>query len=51
MKCCLEHVELAIDMYVDEKEEAPIINKIEHTHTLSTKCELCENPAEYIVGE
>lgn len=50
MKCCAEHVELAIDMYVDENELAPEIEKIDENSELSTTCELCQNPAVYIVG-
>jgi CxxH/CxxC protein (TIGR04129 family) len=50
MYCCEEHIELAIDMYVDEKELAPEIEKIENNSKLSTSCELCTNPAVYIVG-
>lgn len=50
MYCCEEHIELAIDMYVDEKELAPEIEKIEKNSKLSTSCELCANPAIYIVG-
>lgn len=50
MKSCEEHIETVIDMYVDEEELAPEIRKIEHTHSLSTTCELCDKPAVYIVG-
>jgi CxxH/CxxC protein (TIGR04129 family) len=48
MYCCEEHIELAIDMYVDEKELAPEIEKVEE---LSTKCEMCGNPAVYIIRD
>ena len=50
MYCCEEHIELAIDMYVDEKELAPEIEKIEGGKKLSTNCELCKNQAIYVVG-
>ncbi|MDQ0230921.1 CxxH/CxxC protein [Metabacillus malikii] len=51
MYCCDEHIELAIDMYVDEKELAPEIEKISAgQQELSTTCDLCENQAVYIVG-
>ncbi|MGM0877064.1 MAG: CxxH/CxxC protein [Bacillota bacterium] len=50
MYCCEEHIELAIDMYVDEKELAPEIEKLNKNSKLSTICELCTNPAIYIVG-
>lgn len=51
MYCCEDHIELAIDMYVDEKEIAPEIEKIEHNGKLSTRCQMCEKPAIYVVGE
>jgi CxxH/CxxC protein (TIGR04129 family) len=50
MYCCEEHIELAIDMYVDERELAPEIEKLDNNNKLSTDCELCENPAVYRVG-
>jgi CxxH/CxxC protein (TIGR04129 family) len=50
IKCCEEHIELAIDTYVDEYETAPEINKIEGNSGLSTTCEYCQNRAIYIVG-
>ncbi|WP_083979018.1 CxxH/CxxC protein [Bacillus alveayuensis] len=50
MKCCEEHIEIAIDMFVDEKQTAPNIQKIKENHSLSTTCDLCEKPAVYIVG-
>lgn len=46
MACCLEHVELALDIAVDEYETAPVMEKT--TETLS--CEFCENQAVYVVG-
>ncbi|MDQ0228127.1 CxxH/CxxC protein [Metabacillus niabensis] len=50
MYSCEEHIELAIDMYVDEKELAPEIEKLDNSRKLSTSCDLCTNPAVYIVG-
>lgn len=50
MYCCEDHVELAIDMYIDTYEEAPNIHKIKDNHSLSTACELCGKTAIYIVG-
>jgi CxxH/CxxC protein (TIGR04129 family) len=50
MYCCEDHIELAIDMYVDEKELAPEIEKLDNNSKLSTSCEMCTNPAIYIVG-
>ncbi|WP_409303510.1 CxxH/CxxC protein [Peribacillus sp. SCS-155] len=47
--CCNEHVELALDTVVDEKETFPILNKIPEGKQLSTACEYCENHAVYMV--
>ncbi|RIW31605.1 CxxH/CxxC protein [Bacillus salacetis] len=48
--CCKEHVELAMDVIVDEYEVAPKLEQLKDTHGLSTTCEYCENEAEYIVA-
>lgn len=48
IKCCEEHVELALDIIVDEYEVAPKIEKIE-SNDLSTTCEYCQNTAVYVV--
>ncbi|MBS4196457.1 CxxH/CxxC protein [Lederbergia citri] len=48
--CCKEHVELALDVIVDEYETFPILEEIKTEDGLSTPCEYCENPAAYIVG-
>ncbi|MFX0109078.1 CxxH/CxxC protein [Bacillus pumilus] len=47
---CAEHIETVLDMYIDDHETPPEFRKIEHTHSLSTTCELCAEPAIYIVG-
>ncbi len=47
---CEEHIETVLDMYIDDYEQPPEFRKIEHTHRLSTTCELCDEPAIYIVG-
>ncbi len=49
IKCCEEHIELALDIVVDEHEVAPIMTKIEDEN-LSTTCEFCQNKATYVVG-
>lgn len=49
IKCCVEHVELALDIVVDEYEVAPKIEKIEGSD-LSTTCEYCQNTAVYVVS-
>jgi CxxH/CxxC protein (TIGR04129 family) len=47
--CCEEHVDLAIDMYVDETEQAPNISPILVDNS-GKSCDFCENKAVYIVG-
>ncbi|PWA06624.1 CxxH/CxxC protein [Pueribacillus theae] len=47
--CCEEHVDVALDTIVYEEETFPILEKIENTHSLSTTCEYCKNPAVYLV--
>lgn len=39
---CREHVEIAIDDYVNEKEAAPQIIKVQNQ-----KCSYCKEDAEY----
>ncbi|WP_082220210.1 CxxH/CxxC protein [Domibacillus robiginosus] len=46
LTCCLEHVELALDIAVDEWETAPVMKSIEK----AASCEFCQNPAIYVVG-
>jgi CxxH/CxxC protein (TIGR04129 family) len=48
-KCCEEHIELAIDMYIDEREAAPEIEKIS-VDKQALHCDFCKNQAIYIVG-
>ncbi|MFT4414557.1 CxxH/CxxC protein [Fredinandcohnia humi] len=50
IKCCEEHVELALDIIVDEHEVPPTMTKIEGENELSTTCEFCQNRAVYVVG-
>ncbi|KKB37437.1 CxxH/CxxC protein [Bacillus thermotolerans] len=45
--CCQEHVELALDIVVDEYETAPKIEKLESEQAT---CEYCQNKAEYVVA-
>jgi CxxH/CxxC protein (TIGR04129 family) len=47
--CCEEHVDIAIDMYVDETEQAPNISLIPVDNS-DQSCDFCENKAVYIVG-
>lgn len=48
--CCKEHVELALDVTVDEHEVAPILTELNDEEKLSTTCEYCRNQAIYVVG-
>lgn len=50
IKCCKEHVELALDVYVDEYELAPEMKELSGDEKLSTTCEFCQNLAIYVVG-
>lgn len=50
IKVCSEHIDLAIDIVVDEHEIAPEINKIPEEERLSTTCEYCKNNAIYVVA-
>jgi CxxH/CxxC protein (TIGR04129 family) len=47
--CCEEHVDIAIDMYVDEVEQPPNISLIPVDNS-DQSCDFCENKAVYIVG-
>ncbi|WP_102348093.1 CxxH/CxxC protein [Bacillus sp. Marseille-P3661] len=49
IKCCLEHVDIALDTIVDDYETAPIIEKVDESE-LSTTCEYCQNSAVYVVS-
>lgn len=50
---CKEHVELAIDKFVDEYEDAPDIVDLTKTTFAAWEapatCDLCANRAEYLV--
>lgn len=47
---CETHIDHALDMFVAEQKEFPILEKIEDEKKLSTKCDYCEQPAVYIVS-
>lgn len=50
---CKDHLELAIDKFVDEYEDAPDIVDLEVTHFSDWQppehCESCEQPGRYLV--
>ncbi|MBB5324100.1 CxxH/CxxC protein (TIGR04129 family) [Anoxybacillus tepidamans] len=47
--CCKEHIELAIDVYVDKTEQAPEFSRIS-VDNKEEVCKFCSKRAEYIVG-
>ncbi|MDG5472380.1 CxxH/CxxC protein [Jeotgalibacillus sp. ET6] len=47
--CCEEHVELALDVFVDEEETFPELRTVDNPERLSTNCEYCRNQAAYLV--
>ncbi|MBQ4901146.1 CxxH/CxxC protein [Paenibacillus sp. Marseille-P2973] len=50
---CKDHVELAIDMFVDEFEEAPDVVDLEHTKFIDWEppvtCEHCDHEAKFLI--
>ncbi|OIJ17032.1 CxxH/CxxC protein [Anaerobacillus alkalidiazotrophicus] len=48
--CCENHVELAMDIVVDEQEVAPVLEKIEAKNELSTTCHFCTDKAIYKIS-
>jgi CxxH/CxxC protein (TIGR04129 family) len=46
--CCKEHVELALDIIVDETEMVPMLNEITETEESNT-CGYCQKEAIYVV--
>ncbi|MEW9501145.1 CxxH/CxxC protein [Jeotgalibacillus marinus] len=48
--CCKEHIELAIDVFVDEQETFPILNTVDNLQVLSTTCEYCRKQPVYLVA-
>ncbi|MDZ5710629.1 CxxH/CxxC protein [Jeotgalibacillus haloalkalitolerans] len=47
--CCKEHVELALDVLVDETEDVPLLKTVDNYEELSTNCEYCNETAIYLV--
>lgn len=47
--CCQEHVELALDVIVDEHEKFPLLEEIDEGGQVPT-CEYCEEQAKYKVS-
>lgn len=51
--CCREHLELAIDHFVDEYEDAPDIYKLSEVSftawTIPPRCDFCDEYPIYLV--
>ncbi|WP_042478434.1 CxxH/CxxC protein [Bacillus ndiopicus] len=47
---CEIHIDHALDMFVAENEDFPIMDKLVNSEKLSTKCDYCEEQAVYIVS-
>ncbi len=47
---CETHINQALDMFVAETKEFPILDKVKSEEELSTKCSYCEEQATYIVS-
>ena len=50
IKCCKNHVEHALDMFVAKAETYPILTELSEKEKLSTKCDYCEEDATYLVA-
>ncbi|MCF6094645.1 CxxH/CxxC protein [Microaerobacter geothermalis] len=51
--CCSEHLELAIDYFVDEYEEAPDLYRLDEVSftawTVPATCEFCDRIPKFLV--
>jgi len=47
---CETHIEHALDMFVAQTQEFPIMDKLNDDEKLSTNCSYCEERATYIVS-
>lgn len=47
---CENHIDYALDMFVAETEQFPIMELLTEDEKLSTKCSYCEELATYIVS-
>ncbi|MCP8971239.1 CxxH/CxxC protein [Ectobacillus ponti] len=51
ISCCQEHVELALDIIVDEFQTAPVIHSVDEQTDQIQTCEFCKNNANYVVSD
>ena len=47
---CENHINHALDVFVAETKEFPIMEQLSEDEKLSTKCTYCEEQATYIVS-
>ncbi len=47
---CENHIDHALDMFVAETEQFPVMEFLKGEEKLSTKCSYCEEQATYIVS-
>lgn len=47
---CEEHIDVIIDMFIDEEETFPVLTKMEQEIELSTGCALCGGKPIYMVA-
>lgn len=47
---CETHIDHALDMFVAETEQFPIMDMLNEEEKLSTKCSYCEELATYVVS-
>lgn len=47
---CQTHIEHALDVFVAETKEVPIMEILSEEEKLSTKCSFCEEEATYVVS-
>ncbi|EGA91241.1 hypothetical protein GPDM_00190 [Planococcus donghaensis MPA1U2] len=50
IKCCKTHVEHALDVFVAETKNYPILTELSETEKLSTTCDYCKEAATYLVA-
>lgn len=50
IKCCKNHVEHGLDVFVAQTESYPVLTELSNEEKLSTKCDYCEEQALYLVA-
>lgn len=50
IKSCENHIGHALDVFVANEKDFPIMENLKEEEKLSTKCDFCDAQAEYLVG-